>query len=497
MRLHTITNQILLGMYIIFLALFLRFFWWKRCADQRYWKRRPRLDIATVQELARSKGVEFPFLSLMIPARNEADVIANTLEHLASIEYPADKYEIVVITDAKEQRAFEAGEHDGATTQQIVAMKQKEWRGQTGKPQLKHVMVPVDFTGNFRGSCVGHDVPSTKARALNWALSYLDPRSVICGFYDAESHPENTVSLFVAYRWIMSNAKARLWQGPVYQVRNFFSLGPITKIAALYQAMAHEWYYPALMNILPFIGGTNFYATRELLEKIGGFDPQALTEDLEIGARAYLAEDAWPEYIPFYSTEQTPASLKAYFRQRLRWASGNIQTVDKLRGATGYPVEKQRRLVHRLFMKGQFEWVLYQIACLVGAFFIPLIISGQVDPAYGLPQWAAPWLRLNAVLYYGFTFYLLWRFHRLLDRRLAPYGKLSYLTVPLELLFLPVAGFIFPLPYTSAIVLKMMGRQQQTWVKTPRTREIGTGSVVTVRATSKLAMSTAESSRRT
>lgn len=489
-------NQVLLGVYFLFLILFLRFFWWKRFAERRYWRHRPRLDIGTVEKLAQDQGGALPFLALLIPARNEADVIANTLEHLARVTYPPDRYEIVVITDGKEARAYERGEHPGPTTQQIVMAKQKEWREDPTKPYLKHIIVPPDFNGEYCGRCVGHDVPSTKARALNYALGHLDPRTVIVGFYDAESHPEPGVPLYVAYRWLITGGRARLWQGPVYQVRNFYSLGPITKIAALYQALAHEWYYPALMQRLPFIGGTNFYATRELLEKIGGFDAQALTEDLEIGARAYLAADAWPEYIPFYSTEQTPATLRAFFRQRLRWASGHLQVVEKLKRTTAYPPQKRRQLVCRLFVKGQLEWSLYQAACLLPVIFLPLSLSGQIDIAYGLPAWVGPWLRLNAFLYYGFTFHLYWRYRRLMDNSLAPYPYLSVVLAPLELFLLPLAGFFFPLPYTTAMLLRLCGRQPQTWVKTPRTREVVQPASVAVRGAGRLAMGTGEATRR-
>lgn len=488
-----LASQVLFAVYVVFLALFLRFFWWKRFAERRYWKNRPALDVTALRELAASRGREVPFISLLIPARNEAEVIANTLEHLARLDYPKERYEIIVITDAKELRSYHRGEHPGPTTQHVVSAKQEEWKSLPDKPQLKHVIVPCDYTGRFRGGYAGRDVPSTKARALNYGLEFLDPRTEICGFYDAESHPEPQTPLYVAYRWLVTEGRTCLWQGPVFQVRNFYALGPITKIAALYQALAHEWYYPSLMQRLPFIGGTNFYASRELLEKIGGFDHQVLTEDLEIGVRAYLAADAWPEYIPYYSTEQTPSTLKAFFRQRLRWASGHLQVVDKFRRATHYPPAKCRQMVRRLFIKGQLEWTLYQTATLLPVIILPLNLAGALEIRYGLPDWVYPWLRLNAVFYFGFTFYLFWRYRRLLDKNLASWGFFSRLVAPLQLLFLPLAGFFFPLPYTAAMVLKLVGRLPQNWVKTPRTRE-EPAPAVAVPASGKLAMGTGETS---
>ena len=40
-----------------------------------------------------------PGVSILIPSRNEAVVIAKTLERISSLDYPEDKMEIVVIND--------------------------------------------------------------------------------------------------------------------------------------------------------------------------------------------------------------------------------------------------------------------------------------------------------------------------------------------------------------------------------------------------------------
>src|SRR5690606_4277719 len=127
------------------------------------------------------------------------------------------------------------------------------------------------------------------------------------------------------HRYLASGRKQKAWQGPVFQVRNYYQLRPINKVIALFQALSHEWYLPILMRDLPFLGGTNLHMGKNLLLKVGGYDPQALSEDLELGVRTYLESGEWPEYLPMVSTEQTPATYKAYFRQRLRWGSGHLQ----------------------------------------------------------------------------------------------------------------------------------------------------------------------------
>ncbi|TDA67445.1 MAG: glycosyl transferase [Clostridia bacterium] len=456
-------------LYFSFLALFLRYFLWKYYADCRYWRCKPKLTIADLEQTSSERRTSPPFISILIPARNEAEVIANTIDHMATLNYPANRYEIIVVTDAKELAAISRGELPPPSTQEIVVAKQREYKGRGG-PAIRQVAVPYDFDGRLHGDQTGHEVPSTKARALNYGLQFVDERTVLCGFYDAESHPDPDVLLHVAYSWLVSGGRVRLWQGPVFQVRNFYQLGPITKVAALYQAIAHEWYLPNLMRRLPFIGGTNFFAEHRLLKDIGGFDPQAFTEDLEIGVRAFLESSAWPEYLPCCSTEQTPATISAFFRQRLRWASGHLQVVEKFRRTLQYPEKRRRLMVVRLFIKGQGEWTLYQSAVFV-PFLLAPIAANQPAGLNSVPLWLIIMLRASTIVYLGFTFYLFFRYNPYMDRQQGCLGMGDKVLALAQLFFLPVASFFFPLPYSTAMVLRLLHREPQAWIKTPRTRE--------------------------
>lgn len=453
------------GFYFLFFILFMRYFLWKWYADRHFWKKRPLLTVDRVEALAREKGLELPFFSILVPARNEAEVIANTIEHLASLEYPKDRYEIIVITDEKELLARQKEGGNDPTTQDVVEAKIKEFAVRADVPRLKHCTVPYDFDGRYRGFCLGRPVPSTKGRALNYGLSAVDQRSTICGFYDAESHPEEKVLLYIAWSYLQ-DPRERIWQGPVFQVRNFFQLSFVTKVAALYQAIAHKWYMPVLMRRLPFVGGTNLFVGRRLLERIGGYDHRALTEDLELGVRAYLETGVWAEYFPFYSTEQTPATFPAFFRQRLRWGSGHLQVCDKFRWASQYDWEKRGPLLHNLFWKGQGEWTLYQAAVFVPLTFLFLGLNGYLD-ASAVPLAIRLVLRYLFLVYYAFTFYIFFQFRRLM----APAPWYEQVLGVLQLLALPIASFFLPLPYTSASFMKLLNRQPQVWVKTPRTKE--------------------------
>lgn len=646
-------------MYVVLFLLFLRFFFWKTYSEGNYWHRRPVLSLDKIRQMAKQRSADLPFFSILVPARNESDVIEKTVRHMASLKYDPQRFEVIVVTDCKErqqnannqvdyvldtvqfldyatsgewrgalrehvqaltiglladlcltqyrQPGWEAeawllpqpllkepfwqsrqllyelsyimlrgngrislnrvyrlfrrfypslrdaqieriypnylclavpiiqlyarwtgddqgtlmrnviqysaranhhitqeivsnlsamvGQHvqhviarrqaDGGlkpylqeiyplcfpTTQMIVEKVQREWASERDLPCLKHVEVPDDFDGNYRGLCVGHAVPSTKGRALNYALPIaLNASTEMCGFYDAESRPDSDVLLYVAYKRLLEGKRARIFQGPVFQVRNFYEMGPFSKIACLYQALSHDWYLPVVFRRLPFVGGTNLFIERELLEQLGGYDSASLTEDLELGTRAYLRLGAWPEYLPYPSSEQTPTAFRAFYKQRLRWGTGHLQVMDKIAQDQTYPHQRKRSLMKELFIKGPIEWSFYQFATLVPPVILILWLFGRVDPNV-LPETVRYVLNGLSLVYVSFTFYAFFRYRKHLDTTSRPLSWPGRCVVVAQLLFLPLAAFFFPVPFTSALILKQLNRQPTTWTKTPRSKE--------------------------
>ncbi|MBP2016867.1 cellulose synthase/poly-beta-1,6-N-acetylglucosamine synthase-like glycosyltransferase [Symbiobacterium terraclitae] len=646
------------GLHLFFFGLFLRLLWWKRYADVTYWRHRPELSLDRLVKQAQSMGQALPRFSLIVPARNEADVIERTVDHLAGLTYPHDLYEVLVVTDAKEeqaaaqrrstavadavaalrerrmpapdstagglvmaliagmaldgigeaarrlgpdegiqhlrripapllrpiiweaalrllrkgagspeyrllrtlrsrlpdlgqeplQRAYAAllslaipcavafaslrGE-DGAalgrrlatlaaqahhsltreliqslcsalaadlmvrlerlaadpllaerlaaayrevypTTQDIMARKVAEYAARPAAPAVRHVVVPVDFDGQLNGRCLGVTVPSTKGRALNWALRFIDGRSTWCGFYDAESRPDSRVMLYLAHRVLEARRTdtplPRIFQGPVFQVRNWYDMGAFCKLASLFTAISHEWHLPVVYRSIPFVGGTNVFVETRLLHEIGGFDSSTLTEDLELGTRAWLKARAWPEYLPYPSSEQTPPTFMGFYRQRLRWASGHLQVMRKIRAEQLGTREQRQRLLRSLWFKGQAQWLFYQAATLVPLTVFILWTMGLVDPTVVPPVWRYG-LHMMSALYIAFAVYLLLRYLRYVDPTSRPLMWLGQLGAVGQILVLPLAGFLFPVPYFSALVLAAAGKGPSHWVKTPRTRE--------------------------
>lgn len=50
---------------------------------------------------------EVPFISVMVPAHNEGKVIVKTVESLLAFDYPAGRYEIIVINDNSSDNSAE------------------------------------------------------------------------------------------------------------------------------------------------------------------------------------------------------------------------------------------------------------------------------------------------------------------------------------------------------------------------------------------------------
>ena len=80
-------------------------------------------------------------------------------------------------------------------------------------------------------------------------------------------------------------------------------------------------------------------------------------------------------------------------------------------------------------------------------------------------------LSIFSVVYLGFTVYAFRPVQPIPGYSLAPDGLVSWLVVYTGLMLLPLAAFMFPVPYTAALLLKAVGREPKTWVKTPRTGE--------------------------
>ncbi|MCC7571973.1 MAG: hypothetical protein KO464_01125 [Candidatus Methanofastidiosum sp.] len=172
-----------------------------------------------LKELVLEKNIDFPMFSILVPARNETDVVKNTILKLTELNYPKDRFEIIVVTDEKETLASKSNE---ITTQQIVTQTIETLKDKNVR--IINVDVPYDFDGEFKGKLTGQEIKSTKGRALNYVFTkmfdHFNEKTDFFAFFDTDDHPDKNCLSEIAKENIKHPHK-KVFQMPVLQCRNF------------------------------------------------------------------------------------------------------------------------------------------------------------------------------------------------------------------------------------------------------------------------------------
>ncbi len=234
---------------------------------------------------------KYPFVSIIIPAYNEEDSIKGSIMSLFNLDYPKDKIEIMVVND---------GSTDN--TRNIVKHMIKN------NPEQ-----PLRLINKKNGG---------KGKALNLGLKESRGEFFVC--LDADSFVrEDALKKMLPYFSSDRKIGAVL---PLMKIKNADS--NIQKIQ-WYEYMINM-FYKKLMNTLNCIhvapGPFSIYR-KSILEKLGGFDENNLTEDLEIVFRMHKYKY---RVVQTYDTEVytiAPKDIKGVIKQRNRWFKGSTLNV--------------------------------------------------------------------------------------------------------------------------------------------------------------------------
>lgn len=240
---------------------------------------------------------EFPTVSILIPAHNEEVVIENTIKSMIALNYPKEKLEVIIIND-----------NSSDLTGSIVD----------------------DYAKRYSFIKVVHTKPPNagkgKSGALNQGLKHSTGE--IIAVYDADNTPEPDAIRYLALGLKKDrNAGAIVGKFRVVNAdKNLLTkLINIETLTFQWLAQAGRWFW-FKMTTIP---GTNFAIRRSILEKLGGWDEKALSEDTELSIRVYNLGF----YIRFFPSaitwEQEPENLRVWWRQRTRWARGNLYVIFK------------------------------------------------------------------------------------------------------------------------------------------------------------------------
>ena len=313
----------------------------------------PRPTWAALHALTRTLDRPLPYILILVPARDESAVIHNTLGRLAELDYPPDRYAVVVIADARERQG-----RTGPTTYDVANQVAQSWCHDREKSPVHVIEVPESYGGRFADPTPTF-ARSTKGRALNYALEHVRQhpqlsQADMLGVLDADGRLHVEVLREVAYLALARGE--RLMQGPVFQISNLSQVGLAGKAAGIELSVYHLSTLSRQLlsgrDTARFLAGTNYFVDPRLMIEVGAWNDTALVEDAELGLRLYLQKRVKPAWLSCHEVEQTPPDVSSYLRQRRRWALGHFQLLPIVRNS-GLPwylkAELYGKLLHSIF----------------------------------------------------------------------------------------------------------------------------------------------------
>jgi len=232
---------------------------------------------------------ELPSLSVLIPAYNEENNVKDTINSVKNVNYPKELLEIIVINDGSKDKTF-------------------------------------DIIKNVDGIKIIDKKNTGKADSLNLALKFANGEIIVIN--DSDSFPEKDAFARMVYCFKDKDVGAVTSSIFVKNKNNLLEkLQAIEYMIIAYGRKLLEY----VDGVFVTPGALSMYR-KEALLKIGGFDKNNLTEDIEV---------AWNLLSKLYKIKmcfaartytKTPNKFKNWWRQRLRWDIGGFQTLYKYKG---------------------------------------------------------------------------------------------------------------------------------------------------------------------
>ena len=168
--------------------------------------------------------------------------------------------------------------------------------------------------------------PKNKPKALNTALAACT--GTVTAVFDAEDEVHPELLRHVDARFCDTGAD--VVQGGVQLMNYHSSWYSLRNVLEYYFWFRSRLHFHAQQRFIPLGGNTVFIRTDRLRE-VGGWDPECLAEDCEIGVRlssrgAKVAVAYDPDLV---TREKTPGSVRELFKQRTRWNQGFLQVLRK------------------------------------------------------------------------------------------------------------------------------------------------------------------------
>lgn len=235
---------------------------------------------------------ELPIYTILLPVFKEDKLIKKLIWNLQSIDYPRERLDIKLLIEEDDDLTLNAVRN-------------------------------LDFPAIFQVIIVPAHEPQTKPKACNYGLHFA--RGKYLTIYDAEDIPDTdqlkkVVTLF-----------AKLPENfiCIQSALNYYNRNEnfLTRMFTLEYSYWFDYMLPGLDTLdIPIpLGGTSNHFKLENLLDLGAWDPFNVTEDADLGVRAY-AKGYKVAIVNSTTYEEANNEPFNWIRQRSRWIKGYMQT---------------------------------------------------------------------------------------------------------------------------------------------------------------------------
>lgn len=282
---------------------------------------------------------ELPTVSIIVPVKDEEKVVGKLLETFLNVDYPQEKREIIVVEDG--------------STDKTAEICERYVRRYPSQIRL-----------------IRRSISNGKPSALNYALKQV--RGEIVAVFDADSVPEPDV-LLKAAEYFEDTSIAAV-QGRPCSINADENM--LSKFISYEEAVRYETYLRGkdILNLFVPLTGSCYFVRRRVLDEIGGWNDESLSEDMELSARLVEAGYKTRYASDVRSWQENPVNLSQLFRQRTRWFRGSMEVAIKY-GRLARKLNK-RCIDAEITLMGPYTF----IPCLIGYLVTVYSLLSQVQP---------------------------------------------------------------------------------------------------------------------
>ncbi len=323
-------------------------------------------------------GPYTPRTAVLIPAWNEAAVLAVSIDRLMGLDYPPEALRVYVVDDAStDATPAVVRDKEGRYPGRVVHLR-REHGGQGKAHTLNHgLAVVLDDDWAQAVLIMDADVVYQPDSLRRMASHLADPAvGSVTAYITEGSRPGNYLTRFIGYEYITAQAAARRGQN--------------------------------VLGVLACLAGGAQLHRREALERIGGqIDTTSLAEDTVTTFNVQLTgyQVIFEPYAVVRAEE--PPRVTGLWKQRLRWARGNLQVTRRFhdlwfgRYRPGWPQQGNGRRLGGFWFGVIWFSLLVQPILMVAASASLLILWLTTD-AVAARVFSALWIT-NAVTYVFIT----------------------------------------------------------------------------------------------